>query len=159
MNRYLIRSVKYLVWLTVLFILIFTVMVATGTTRAGDELEITAIFNEIFGSSRGVLMICVILVLAALYPRFGFVNRTVGVRAATAHDDIIKSFDMSGYTLVGEENGSMIFRAATPLKKAMLLYEDQIVVTLAGEIAYIEGIRKEVVKIEFRLKSFAQYEN
>lgn len=47
----------------------------------------------------------------------------------------------------------MVFRASSPLKRALLLWEDRIAVTDAGGSVVLDGIRKEVVKAEFRLRS------
>ena len=39
------------------------------------------------------------------------------------------------------------------MKRALLLWEDRIAVTDAGGSVVLDGIRKEVVKAEFRLRS------
>lgn len=58
-----------------------------------------------------------------------------------------------GFSLVREQDGTMVFRASSPLKRALLLWEDRIAVTDAGGSVVLDGIRKEVVKAEFRLRS------
>ena len=147
MKTHIVRAVKYLIWLALLFTLVFALMISTGTSRVGAGEAL----HELFGSSRGMLMIATIVVLALLYPRFGFTRRSV--RADLKADQTLHT---SGYSLVAESEGTMIFRASSPLKRALLLWEDRIAVTADGESITLDGIRKEVVRAEFRLKSFLE---
>ena len=71
MKTYLIRSIKYLIWLALLFTLIFVLMIRTNTARAGGE----QMLHELFHTQRGWMMIGMLMVLAFLYPRFGFTSR------------------------------------------------------------------------------------
>ena len=73
MKTHIVRAVKYLIWLALLFTLVFALMISTGTSRVGAGEAL----HELFGSSRGMLMIATIVVLALLYPRFGFTRRSV----------------------------------------------------------------------------------
>ena len=137
-KTYIVRSLKYLVWLLLLFTLVFTLMLATGTSRADAGRDLA----ELFGSQRGRLMLAVIVVVAAFYPKVGF-----------ARELILSTFRANGFSLVREQDGTMVFRASSPLKRALLLWEDRIAVTDAGGSVVLDGIRKEVVKAEFRLRS------
>ena len=138
-KTYIVRSLKYLVWLLLLFTLVFTLMLATGTSRADAGRDLA----ELFGSQRGRLMLAVIVVVAAFYPKFGLARREL----------ILSTFRANGFSLVREQDGTMVFRASSPLKRALLLWEDRIAVTDAGGSVVLDGIRKEVVKAEFRLRS------
>ena len=148
MKTYLIRSLKYLIWLFILFTVILTVMVATGTSRLDAGESVT----ELFMTSRGQMMLIVIVVLALLYPRFGFTSRDVRANMPADRERLIQIFETSGFVLVAEEGSRMVFRARTPLKKAMLLWEDRITVESDEKYVKLDGIRKEVVRLEFRLK-------
>ena len=134
-KTYIVRSLKYLVWLLLLFTLVFTLMLATGTSRADAGRDLA----ELFGSQRGRLMLAVIVVVAADF---------TGDREL-----ILSTFRANGFSLVREQDGTMVFRASSPLKRALLLWEDRIAVTDAGGSVVLDGIRKEVVKAEFRLRS------
>ena len=134
-KTYIVRSLKYLVWLLLLFTLVFTLMLATGTSRADAGRDLA----ELFGSQRGRLMLAVIVVVAAFYPKFGFARRTVAADFTGDRELILSTF--------------RVFRASSPLKRALLLWEDRIAVTDAGGSVVLDGIRKEVVKAEFRLRS------
>ena len=45
MKTYLIRSIKYLIWLALLFTLIFVLMIRTNTARAGGEQMLHELFH------------------------------------------------------------------------------------------------------------------
>ncbi len=150
MNRYLIRSLKYLLWLVILLALIFVLMTLTGTSRYGADESL----HQLFGTSRGAMMICAIVLLALLYPRFGFVRRVLRADLGANREVILEAFARNAYKLVSENERGMAFRAVKPLKKWMLLGEDTIAVVPAPEGFALEGIRREVVNVEFRLKPF-----
>ena len=148
-KTYIVRSLKYLVWRLLLFTRVFTLMLATGTSRADAGRDLA----ELFGSQRGRLMLAVIVVVAAFYPKFGFARRTVAADFTGDRELILSTFRANGFSLVREQDGTMVFRASSPLKRALLLWEDRIAVTDAGGSVVLDGIRKEVVKAEFRLRS------
>ena len=55
-----------------------------------------------------------------------------------------------------EEDGVMTFRADGPLRKLMLLGEDEIKVSQYGQWIQIDGIRRGVARVEYRLDSYIQ---
>ena len=110
-KTYIVRSLKYLVWLLLLFTLVFTLMLATGTSRADAGRDLA----ELFGSQRGRLMLAVIVVVAAFYPKFGFARRTVAADFTGDRELILSTFRANGFSLVREQDGTMVFRASSPL--------------------------------------------
>ena len=149
-NRYLIRSLKYLVQLLVFLAILFVAMALSKTSRvAPDEL-----FEAIFMSRRGAMLLVAIVLLAAFYPRFGFVRREVAIDWVCDRTKIIEILALCGYEPVNEELDRVVFRASTPLKKLTSLGEDAVVLTPEVGKITLEGLRKEVVKIEFRLQSY-----
>lgn len=150
MNRYFIRAVKYFLWLTVLFVVLFAFMLATGTARVG----LAEGLHELLYTTRGLLLLCVVIVLSVSYPKFGFVKKEFAANIASDRDKIIKAFETSGFVLDKESLDRMEFRAAKGIRRAFLLWEDRIIVTADGNNIQIEGIRKEVVRIDYRLRAF-----
>ena len=73
MKRYLFRASKYFVALCVLCAAIMALNLTTGLARLsfGESLYV------MFHTPRGMLLPAVIVVLAALYPKFGFITRRV----------------------------------------------------------------------------------
>lgn len=145
MSVYLRRSLKYLLYLIVLLVVIFGVMELTSTGNFDR-------FDEIFLSRRGLLLLVMMVALSAFYPKFGFVRREVKANLEADRDKIEKALRMGGYELRGEDNDVMTFRAASALKRFMALGEEEIRVSADDNYIVVEGLRKEVVKAEFRLK-------
>lgn len=114
MKTYLIRSIKYLIWLALLFTLIFVLMIRTNTARAGGE----QMLHELFHTQRGWMMIGMLMVLAFLYPRFGFTSRSLKGSVATNRDDILRVAHRGGFSLVSETPGQLVFRASSPGQKS-----------------------------------------
>jgi len=61
-------------------------MIRTNTARAGGE----QMLHELFHTQRGWMMIGMLMVLAFLYPRFGFTSRSLKGSVATNRDDILR---------------------------------------------------------------------
>lgn len=153
METYFRRVLKYFIQLVVLFVILFTFMFLTGT--AADNGDRT--LSQILISQRGLLLAVVVVVLSLLYPRFGFVTREIKSSVADTNEQIMKAFAVSGYELSKSESAeTMVFRADNIAKRILTLWEDKITVTEKDGCVTISGIRKEVVKVEFRLKSFLQ---
>lgn len=145
MNSYLRRALKYLLYMLVLLAIIFTLM---ELTRTGNFER----FSEVFFSQRGLLLLAMIVLLGLFYPKFGFVKREVKADLKADRDKIERAFQMSGYELRSQQEGELIFRAKSPVKRLMFFDEEAIRVAPDDNYITIEGIRKEVVKVEFRLK-------
>ena len=71
--KYFIRSLKYFVALCVICVAILALMLATGTSALTLDQTVYVMFH----TSRYATLFAAIVVLAALYPKFGFVVRTI----------------------------------------------------------------------------------
>ena len=90
------------------------------------------------------------LVVAALYPRFGFCKR--GAIVPGAYGDIrpgvVRYMAERGYELEKEEGENLSFRLKSPVQRALkLLWEDRITFTRDRAGFYVEGRTKDVVRI------------
>ncbi len=143
--------VKYLIKLLALLVLIYALMFATGMARISAEQFI----DELFHANNGVLLLLALVVLAFVYPRFGFVRRTVEASVTTDREEILRAFNMSGYVMTQQSEGRWVFRASSPLKRVMNVFDDKIVLTYDDEQHItLDGIRKEAVQVEFRIKTY-----
>lgn len=122
------------------------VMFATGTSALSPSETAYVMLH----SWRGVVMLVAILLLAATYPKFGFVRRVVSGDVTRDRKPIVALFERAGFELVGEEDGVLTFRAKSLLKRLNMLYEDEITVTQSGESVVIEGNRRGVAQVYFR---------
>lgn len=145
MGRYIVRSVKYLAGLLALVTVLYGVMYAL------HMLPVTP-WEALRGEWK---LLVVLVVLAGAYPRFGFVSRTLEGSVERDRDTIVRVFDSAGFRLAGEERGRLTFRARGITKQVLCLGEDEITVSDDGQgTLTLEGIRREAVNIEFRLRSY-----
>jgi hypothetical protein len=153
-GQYVKHAVSYFIKLLLLLALVYGLLYATGYARVSAHYFLT----DMFASARGILLLCGILIWSAVYPRIGFVSRTVGADMERDRDTIIGAFGRGGYALTSEEPGvRMTFRASSPLKRLWMAFGDGITVTAEGNSVVLTGIRKEVVQTEFRIKTDIGY--
>ncbi len=152
MKKYIVRSLKYFFALCVLCIALMGLMLMTGTSA----LSLDDTLYVMLHTDRYLMLFAAIVALAAVYPRFGFVVRKVEGDVEENREQIVNAFKSAGFSLRGEEDGVMTFRADGPLRKLMLLGEDEIKVSQYGQWIQIDGIRRGVARVEYRLDSYIQ---
>lgn len=148
--KYFVRAAKYFVALCVLCLALMALMIVTGTSALSlDDTLYAALHTTRFAKMFGA-----ILLLAAFYPRFGFIVREVEGDMEEHREQILNAMRSAGFSLLREEEGKMIFRADTLLRKAMLLFEDEIEVTQYGQWIRLDGIRRGVAHAAYRLDAY-----
>lgn len=150
--QYFIRSLKYFVALCVICIAILALMLVTGTSALTFDQTVYVMFH----TSRYAMLLAAIVVLAAFYPKFGFVVRKVEGDVAENRQQIVNAFKSAGFSLRGEQDGVMTFRADGILHKLLLLGEDEIKVSQYGQWILLDGIRRGVARVQYRLDSYIQ---
>lgn len=110
--------------------------------------------DVLFHTQRGWMLIGVIVLLSAFYPKFGFVVRTVEGDVVRNREQIVNAFESARFSLRSEQEGVMIFRADGLLHKLMLLGEDEIRVSQQGDRILVDGIRRGVARVMYRLDSY-----
>ncbi|WP_295938712.1 hypothetical protein [uncultured Alistipes sp.] len=150
--RYFIRSLKYFAALCVICIVIMALMLVSGTSALTFDETIYVMFH----STRYLTLLAAIVALAALYPKFGFVVRDVEGDVEQNRQQIITAFKTGGFVLSEEEDGVMTFRADGIMRKLRLLGEDEIKVSQYGQWIRIDGIRRGVARVQYRLDSYIQ---
>ena len=149
---YIKRSVKFLVALTVLYVGAMWIMSKTGATLLTPR----EMAMNLLMSRRGIILVTVVVVWAALYPKVGFVVRRAEADLEADRERIVNAFIRSGYVLTGEEDGVLTFRAANIFRRLRLLFEDRVTVRQYGQWVEIDGIRRSVAEIEMRLNTYLQ---
>lgn len=147
--KYLIRATKYFLALCVLYVGVVWLSLATNKAMAGvsvmDYLEAT------WATQRGKMLVAVVVLLAAAYPRFGFVSRRVKWDMANDADRLTELFAAAGFSLKEQSEGRMIFKANNIVDRLVMLFEDEIEVTAEGDEIVVEGIRRGVAKVIYRM--------
>ena len=150
--KYFIRSLKYFVALCVICTAIVSLMLVTGTSA----LTLDQTLYVMFHTTRYATLLAAIILLAAFYPKFGFVTRKVDGDVSQKRVQIVKGFKSGGFSLRGEADGVMTFRAEGFFRKLLLLWEDEIKVSQYGQWICLDGIRRGVARVEYRLDSYIQ---
>ena len=145
--KYLIRSVKYFIALCVLYLIIMALMLLT---------EAGSVLAALVHSTRGQVLIVAVVLLSALYPKFGFIRRQEIGSLRKNREQILNAFVSEGFKPVRESEHEMVFRADSLFKRLTLLFEDEIRVTQTGEWITIEGIRRGVARVYYRLQSYLE---
>ncbi|MCC8089071.1 MAG: hypothetical protein LIO79_07400 [Rikenellaceae bacterium] len=148
-ERYIIRVVKYFIYLCLLFVIIYGMLLIAGQTT-WDTLATVTHRKDIW------LLGAVFVILPLLYPFFGFVTRTVRGRMDSDENRsiVLKTTESGGFILVREVHNTMTFRPGAATARVRALFEDKITITLENDKIIISGPRREVVRTEFRLKTF-----
>lgn len=146
MNRYGIRAGKYALQLTILFFVFFGVLRLTGYDKAPLE--------ALWLTPRGLMLIGAILIFALIYPFLGYTKKTLVFDANKRTDDVMRVMGMCGYIKISETPEVMTYRASTTSKRISLMFEDTITITTTDGLSVMQGPRKEVVKIYFRMGTF-----
>ena len=151
-SRYIRRTVGYFLKLLILVVVLYLLMFVTGSTR----ISAGAMLQELFATSRGLLLIGALVLLSAFYPTFGYVKRNVKADIRTNRDDIINALHKNGYILSSEQpEKQMVFRADSFFKRLLVTFDDAVTVTAADDgTVNIEGPRKSVVPIQFRIDTY-----
>ncbi len=141
--KYIVRAVKYFIYLIVLLTLIIAAMVLAGFV----ESDVSKIFVNGYDSlwQIGLLM----AVFAVIYPRFGFSTRTAHFYGTPEEADaaLRNVMDLHGYKLEKEEDGVKCFIKRSPVSRLLKMYEDRIVVTRTAAGLEMEGLTKDMVRL------------
>lgn len=148
MKTYIVRAAKYAVYLIVLLLIVLAVM--NVVTKSESSMM------EMLFSVRGLYLLAVVVVFAAIYPMMGYVKRTLTFDATQKTDELVNVMSLCGYTRTddGRDNTKMEFRASGKMKRLSMMYEDQITIVTVDGLSVIAGPRKEVVRAAFRFDTF-----
>ena len=108
-----------------------------------------------FAESRGKMLVVAIIVLAALYPRFGFMTSRIEEcsyeRDGARIDNAMRHY---GFKLIEERGDIKIYGADTILRRLTLMFEDRIEVRAVAGGVELRGIRRAVARIAFQLSAY-----
>ena len=146
--RYLIRAVKYFFAFCVLYVGVVWLSILT---QKGMDISVWDSISATMATERGRMLALAVVALSAAYPFFGFVKRSVKWNMATDADRLVEIFAAAGFALKEQGEGKMVFKANNILDRLVMLFEDEIVVEQQGEQITLEGIRRGVAKVIYRL--------
>lgn len=152
MMRYLIRAIKYLLLLSALYVALVWAMYLLGAEPQIDPwLQIEAHLRADIGKK----MVVVFVILAALYPRFGFMRKRIeGYRPERDKERLQNAMAVFGYKLAESHDGVEVYRAEGVVKRLTLLWEDRIEVRIEDGALELKGIRRMVARIAYQLETY-----
>lgn len=151
--RYFIRSVKYLLWFSAIFIIFISIFVLVSDSMT---------FDKVFAPEGGMfkpnslIQIAVLFVLfSAIYPALNFVKKEafIGGSFKENREKIIEVFQNYDYELASEDPDFLTFKLKKPLTRFMRMYEDAVTITTDESPLILKGMRKDI----YRLASALEY--
>lgn len=150
--RYAIRALKYFLFLCVLYVAIMWLMALDS--RAAD-LDVVTLLKMQLCSDNGVLLVVAFVLLAALYPRFGYMRRRVAdCDIARDAQRITNAMQHYGFKLDRADGNVLFFRAEGVVKRLLFMFEDEIRVQQCDGGIEIAGIRRAVARIAYQLEAY-----
>lgn len=140
------RFLKSCVYLTCWVLLILALMIAFSQTEMS--------FRDLVTTENGMWLWVFVIVFSLIHPLYGYCKRKLNVDATTIADAIDDIARRGGFTKTECSATTAHYRASSPFKKLLLQYEDEIVIRTEDGESVIEGPRKEVVKILFRIDTY-----
>lgn len=119
--KYLVRSLKYLVYFVVIFIICVAIVVVFSHQSFTD---IPSLFKE--GS---LLPICLIFIgFAAIYPAVGYRKGRLNLDGEWKdyRDTVVDTMESAGYKLVEEDGSRLKFRHTRPMIRLTRMWEDAV---------------------------------
>lgn len=152
--KYVVRSVKYLLFLCVLDVVLVWLMSFDGALRSVD---FVTLLREQLGSESGPWLIVAFVGLAAFYPRFGFMRRRVeGCDIKRDEVRIMNAMRTYGFKVVEREGDVLRFRKEGFVGRLMLMFEDEIVVRMTDGGVELAGLRRTVARVAYQLECYMQ---
>ena len=148
--KYIVRSLKYFLYLTVILTLVLFVLVKLGIADG----NLGTMFVNGYDSFWQIALI--IAAFAAIYPRFGYTRRNVP--APGGQDETFPTLEETmrarGYVLdpgtaktSPESDVSWRFRRVSVLARILKIWEDTVTVTKTLSGYELEGLTKDVTRI------------
>jgi hypothetical protein len=153
--KYLIRSVKYLILLCVLYVALEWVMLSFFPEPAIEGMTLKEVLALRFEGQRGMLFIAAFVGLAAFYPLFGFmkmrVDNCIYERDSVRLDNAMRTF---GFRLKEERGNVKIYGAEGILRRITLMFEDEIEVHIFESGIELRGLRRSVARVGYQLQAY-----
>lgn len=152
MGRYILRAFKYFIKLMILLVIIFALMVWSGTSTFTFD----NFFAQFFGSVRGQIFSAIVLIWCAYYPRVEFITRKVTVNFEAHRSDIIEAMHSAGLSLTSEQNGVLRFRSASLARRLWQMWEDAVELRPTADGVEISGSRRNIANVEYKIKLYSE---
>ena len=141
--KYLIRSIKYFIYFSLMCAVIVSVLVLIGAVEG----DINAIFEDGYASIGKIAIFFAIV--AAVYPKVSFINREIssGKEWSEIRAEAIDFMRERQWEVESETDEAITFRVRGMAARLSKMYEDRITLTRSIEGCQMEGLRKDVMRL------------
>lgn len=148
--KYFIRSVKYLVYFTVVCGIILVITFHFSVKPEGLTLiDMLLVDGSIYK------MLAFFVAVAAVYPALGFQKKQMYVSNVKEHrKEIVELFENANYVIDSESATSISFRMRNPFMRLLRLYEDKVTIDYTDYPVFIEGLRKDVLRFSRNIEYY-----
>ena len=142
--KYLLRSIKYFIYLSVMLAIFIAALLALGFIEG----PIDNIFKN--GADSIWQMALIVAAFAAVYPMLGYGKRNVRIYGEPEQvwPEIVEFMNGRGYILTEGDAQGAKFRLASNLGRVMRMGEDTITFTRNIGGYSLEGRTKEIVRLD-----------
>lgn len=142
--RYFIRAVKYFFYFAILTSAILAALVLIG---AAEYDGIDSLFADGYDSLWKIAIF--FAVIAAVYPKVGFIRRQASVQGGweEIREGVTGFMNDRGYVLESEGNDRATYRCRGIGGRISRMMEDRVTVTPGDGCLYVEGLRKDVMRL------------
>lgn len=150
--RYVVRSLKYFIFLCVLDVVLVWFMYIG---QSAIYVDFPTLLLEQLKSESGPWLVVAFVALAAFYPRFGFMRRRIdGCDIVDDELRIKNAMQTYGFKLVERRDGALVYRKDGFLARLMLMFEDEIVVNRVDGGVELAGLRRTVARVAYQLQCY-----
>lgn len=146
-KRYLNRAIKYLIYLSIVFLLIIGIF--SITSNSGFS------YYNLFRPGTGIQIAIFLVVMSLVYPLFGYTTKKVYVNKSYQEDKttINDIFLTNRFKIECEGENFIKFRHKSAFVRTLRMFEDTITLDFSDNPIKLEGQRKDV----FRLARMIEY--
>lgn len=147
--KYIVRALKYFIYLWVILALIILILQTAHLVEGSIEQMFVHGYDSLWQ------MAIIMGVLALLYPRIGYTRRHVRLKGSPEETDPVVAEYMRarGYKLSKQEGETSVWHMSGIITRIIKMGEDAITITRVIDGYEIEGLTKEVVRIDTALVS------
>lgn len=149
--KYVVRSLKYLVLLCVLYVALTYLMTFVEPTDATVWQQLLKHLN----TRNGLYMVIAFVLLAALYPKFGYMRSLI--QECDIKEDRVRidnAMRIFGFRVEQEGGDCVVYRAEGIVHRLSLMFEDRIEVRAVEGGVELKGLRRSVARVALQLRSY-----
>lgn len=149
--KYVVRSLKYLVLLCVLYVALTYLMTFVEPTDATVWQQLLKHLN----TRNGLYMVIAFVLLAALYPKFGYMRSLI--QECDIREDRVRidnAMRIFGFRVEQEGDDCVVYRAEGIVHRLSLMFEDRIEVRAVEGGVELKGLRRSVARVALQIRSY-----